>query len=712
MKKTDKNFIAFTLSEMMIVLLIVSVISAAILPAITTKKDVKPLNPISLWNYDNTYNKGYFYVNSKNSDPELVILGDRFPNQIAYSNFHNMFGNPTLLLARGNQMLPYTYANRSDIAFYNEKSEYTGKIGADYMGNIAIGKDVIYPNSFSAMVDPSNTAAGSKFYNNLYIGRYAGSNMVDLYASTAYPANYLNVVIGYAAASNSGLRGTNCIIGQNITSAYFNSNNTIIGKQACSNTAYATEHSISTIKGNTYNISIGAYSGSNTPYQYLGTNIGYYSGASSVNNYPGKLTYGSYMNIGYYSGYDSSFASTAYSNINIGSHAGQTRPHVLGSTINIGTYAGYYVRGGGSVNIGIYAGSPFTNIDTQNAWPTRAGVNIGNFAGAYTERCPQNTYFVNIGSYAGYGSYNESDIHIGHSAGRVTGDRNFVNYRELNNISIGYWAGADSRSQKDIYIGEYAGYKANGNVTTLKFGNIGIGHYAMYKGKGSNNVIIGCYSKDGEFGNDSSSNYKMCIGGKYPDGLSNSGWNKTNAETQTLILTPGIIGASEIAWDKTHIYLVAYHVIGFKASMTQFSDRTLKENIRKTKYGIDKLRKINIYQFNMKGHKEINIGVIAQELMKEYPNAVSEYPDKINNKKYYSVSPDWIIFSLAQSIKDVDMMVQTVQKTLKASLLSVSKLANNVNSIENRLIYLSESNKDLRQKLNEIEKEIKDVEHK
>ena len=78
MKKLTKNFIAFTLSEMMIVLLILSVISAATLPSITQRNEVKPSVISSRWSFDYKYNKGYFYKTGSNSDSTDVIVG--FPN--------------------------------------------------------------------------------------------------------------------------------------------------------------------------------------------------------------------------------------------------------------------------------------------------------------------------------------------------------------------------------------------------------------------------------------------------------------------------------------------------------------------------------------------------------------------------------------------------------------------------------------------------------
>jgi len=128
---------------------------------------------------------------------------------------------------------------------------------------------------------------------------------------------------------------------------------------------------------------------------------------------------------------------------------------------------------------------------------------------------------------------------------------------------------------------------------------------------------------------------------------------------------------------------------------------------------IDKLRKVIVYQYNFKESKNKSIGVIAQELMKVYPDAVSKtnLPNS-DGKEYYTVSSDWLIFSLAQSIKDVDNTVIGLQKQLIKNVSQLTKLAVRVNSVENKLNTLAVSNKELQEKLSETDAIISKMEHK
>jgi hypothetical protein len=56
------------------------------------------------------------------------------------------------------------------------------------------------------------------------------------------------------------------------------------------------------------------------------------------------------------------------------------------------------------------------------------------------------------------------------------------------------------------------------------------------------------------------------------------------------------------------------------------SDQRLKENIRSTKFGLDALKSVRVYDYNFKAdaNKTLSTGVLAQELHSVYPQAVTE----------------------------------------------------------------------------------------
>ena len=242
--------------------------------------------------------------------------------------------------------------------------------------------------------------------------------------------------------------------------------------------------------------------------------------------------------------------------------------------------------------------------------------------------------------------------------------------------------------------------------------SIHIGDTGAY-GTNYNQVIIGCY------GHSIKAPYRMCIGGQYP--ASNS-WitgngnvfkpsNTSTTYASTLILPPGINHLSDSGWSKTAIWLLAYNIVSFKSSLSTFSDRTLKENIKPTTDGIKNVRKLNIREFNIKGDKRPSVGVIAQELKEIYPNLV-KLVKAPNGKEYYAVKYDRFVYSLAQAVKDVDNIALGLQTEVNDNMQLIAKLSSRILLIEDKLNKLSISNKRLNEQLKEIDVIISKTERK
>ncbi|MBR1943785.1 tail fiber domain-containing protein [bacterium] len=701
----DKNFIAFTLSEMMVVLLIVSVISAATLPAVVGKKETAQVSTPSQWMNDYMYNGGHYFVSN---DRNLVIGADiKNLNGLNRTEALLQTGNATIKLVRPN-MFTYATQNRSDIAFFNHQNEYTGKIAADNRGNLAVGKDTAYPH-----------AAAGAAYGNIFFGSGAGSNMRPYIYNNSQK---YNTIVGYYAASRySSVGNKNVIIGRNIENVNLGDNNVIIGNYAASNSYYANTNpepvnyntnSAKLAKKYHNTISIGIYSSFNAPYVVSSVNIGQYAGARDLRDSSPVNGHFNVINLGSFAGFNGGYNFSKYSYINIGYYAGSMHPNnVAYSMINIGPWAGansnLY-----AVNVGRYAGYDATGggeYDGITYLNKKRGVNIGNYAGAQSIT---GEMAVNIGYYAGYGTGTRGSVNIGHYANALVSNMHAID--DFDSVSIGLYSSFHDQyknNRNTVSIGKYAGY--NGKVQYGLF----LGGYAgsgfdvsdTNKSNGDYIVSINCGSQRIQ------GYYKMCIGGGYPysDTWTTTGWTPKSGDGQTIIMTPGYQGGSTVGWAYTSIYLLAQNVYAYTNSLTTFSDRTLKENIRKTKYGIDKLRKVIVYQYNFKESKNKSIGVIAQELMKVYPDAVSKtFLPNSDGKEYYTVSSDWLIFSLAQAIKDVDNAVVGLQKQLVKNVSQLTKLAVRVNSVENKLNELALSNKELQKKLSETDTIISKMEHK
>ncbi|MBR1680363.1 prepilin-type N-terminal cleavage/methylation domain-containing protein, partial [bacterium] len=454
----QKNFIAFTLSEMMIVLLIISVISAATLPAITQRNEIKPANAGSVWWYDNKYTKGYFYANDANTD---VLIGYNIKGYIPANKntVASYFGYSALKLGRSAPSDNFLYASqgRSDIAFFNKDRIYQGKIAADTRGNIAMGR-----------LTSNNNQSALNSYGNLFIGSYAGYSV-----ATSSEQKY-NTIVGTYALSNNGMytyAGTNnVIIAPKATGTSPQDRNVIIGYGATFNSI------TSTLYDKKYNntVSIGAFSSSNAIYAQSNVNVGFYAGARPTQNTADNVGngYNNFVNIGHYAGYNAGTGHNSYSNINIGNFSGSNNNTTHGNTLNIGSYAGYLSKSYNTVNIGKYAAysQTFDNIGYGS-------VNIGAYSAMHSNiNSPMDN--VNIGYYAGYASINNRNVNIGNYAAKSA-------THLQDSVSIGNYANYSiTSSQESVSIGEYS--IASGSSFSTYIGN-------NISGNVPYSIIVGCY---------------------------------------------------------------------------------------------------------------------------------------------------------------------------------------------------------------------------
>lgn len=701
MKKNYKNFIAFTLSEMMIVLLIISVISAATLPAITSRDEVKvdetvqqgtTVSIASNWMPDTTYTKGYYY--RKNNATQVVIGSNLASSTTANrTSADNTYGMATLVLNRAKKITASNqqriYAN-SDIAFYNKSGIHKGGLGFDFMKNISIGK---YAGQVKTIFDARNST------DCISIGYYASANQTI--------ASEENTIIGTYAGYGIYPVAQSVIIGPYTRN--FNLSiapNIIIGSHAVEN---------STVSGSvvppSYYISIGAYSGySSNIGSSNSINVGAYAGAGAsrtASNFSYSVT-----NIGAYAGYGASPNLSDKSSVeNIGFFAGAKSKNTSDSSnTNIGNYAGYGVIRFENINIGRNTGTA-----SSGSLIAMNDINIGKFAGRIRGNSSNS---VNIGNYAGLRT-NSSDsnrrhniINIGRYAG--AGSNVFSGYSSIN---IGEYAGYDSSGTANVFIGYYAGAGSSGNYNIV-IGSNTLSNPASKSISGNYNVLIGCTPSSSLSGD-----YSYCVGaGSYlKDLTSTSGsyiWTGTSASRpasltrQMFFAPPGIKMASSVGFSSTAILLYAKYVASPQSFITKFSDRRIKENIKATKYGIDKLRNIAVYQYKMIGSPEPHIGVIAQEVMKHYPYAVTKAPESIKKGGYYTVNADWLIYSLVQSVKDVDKFVSDLNSDLSKNILKMSALIQKTVKLENKLNLIAKSQQETNKQLIEMEKILVKMERK
>ncbi len=714
MKFKFKNLIAFTLSEMMIVLLIVSVISAATIPTITQQKQ-KPYNVTEnnststndIWKYDKF--SGITVSDSLSDSDQKVVIGTDTKSYTAsqIDDYKTAFdGTRPALVIQKNQGTLAKNADRGQMILY-DRGKYVGSVGLDASDNIMIGANAL---THSTDVGSKNIAVGYYAGNGNLIGAISSIMIGEKAMSSNIPVITRAIAIGRYAAYGSSyeLESVN------------------IGECAGSNVCYGPvkyANAAPTYNGvqQKYNIAIGSMAG-RLGYRPLSAfaaikniSIGYYSG-----NYG----YGQAGNNG---------RDMQMENISIGTYSGLNNAY--SNTVNIGVFAGgrssnnkndYHEIKESNINIGHYAGA---NNDSDSLTYNSAlissegqNVKIGNYAGVNNFGLSRS---VTIGSFAGFGargSYFKNGGTLGASTVTAIGYYAMYGASSSNAVAIGAYAGAFSASSDAIMIGKKAGYNNNG-VNNILIGqyaaagtslsnSIAIGFEAGKLSGGSNNVFIGYGA--GHFGSNrvTGSNKYILLPYSSSTFQSDTGYRFNLSSTRPqMIIGPGHGAPGGASFNNTILLLYANKVYARQTSMTLFSsDRRAKENIIKAKYGINEIRKINTYTFNFKSDKtkNVQVGLIAQEVQKYIPEAVKEniYTGKL------MIDFDWILFPVANAIKDVDKTLTQMNKDLIAQAKQLVSLEKHVDKLESKVRTTFEKQEKMQYKLNDTKDILNKMENK
>ncbi len=637
------NFIAFTLSEMMIVILIFSVLSAAILPSIVGKKQ-QILNtdetPVTRWQGESSTFGNYF----QNGNTRIYLGNSATTISSTYVT------SPTLILAGLSNK--YLSNGRSDIEFF-EGNKNVGRIAFDSNKNFSIGKDISLSNTSSS----SNTIIGyGAARNGYYLRSVLIGSEVGAHSSNASTSSEDNVVIGSSSLRN-----------------HYKDFDVSIGHGA--------GHNLNGNSSKNYNSNV---------------NIGY---EAAYNMYGSES-----VNIGRNAGYSSSSNSGSDYSVNLFDHAGSLNNSYAHGNVNIYSYAGVSTSSTMStyslnLNIGDFAGydstvlSGKTNLGKYAGYSASTGTNLGKYAGTNSKQSIGSLY---LGAFSGYGTTSGNDsTYIGYRSGySASGSYNTI---------IGSYAGHGSSGSYNVYIGYSSGYNASTSYNTYIIPTTG----SFTAPTNSRNIAIGYGCKGIAFGYD-----RTCISPSYSvaSGVTTA-WDPTGTGSyKTFIAAPFDDDDSNYPFINSVITLYANKVYAGTSTITAFSDKRLKENIKSVEKSLEKVRRINVYEYSMKSDKmhEPHIGVIAQELKGIIPQAVSVNP----NTKYFTVDTDWIVYTAMDAVKDLDKIVQNLQSNVKSYVKQLFDLSRLVDSLESRLNKISDSHIVMQAKLQEIDKILSKMENK
>ena len=704
MLKNKHKFNAFTLAEMMVVMLIMSIVLAAMAPIMTTKNKVDNSSP---WKYSpNNSSDAYFgqgasmramigQLNGEDTDNGKLII-----NNLGSSFSHILFKN-------GNTILGDLYMSGNNLILGQRNGSSTS-LGQN---NINIG-----PNNW-----PSTDITGQ---SNIIIGDNAmthlstGSNNIGLGTTlTALTTGTGNVTIGDNSLIGVTTGSGNIGLGNGANPAITTASKTIaIGANSVAGSLGAiaigssiesgegTETNGATARGG-FSIAIGngAISNYDNSVNGLSIAIGHNAKANSEDD-DGNATIAI--------GPDAESSSSA--TIAIGSDANATG----GSAVAIGNAA--RATGGRSIAIGPDNGRWDGDNDGST---TAAGENsIALGIGAYSV----GTASIAIGNDAHAAESN--NIAIGSNAKAPKDNSRYVT---ADNIAIGNNAMGNSvKAYNSIAIGTEAlnninssggmdtaiGWQALANNTSGYY-NTAVGSVALYYNKtGASNTAIGlgacqyvtgsnktCIGADSgpTSGSDWASDDKerIFIGSRskfnngpavlevHNEGGSSFGRNKDSSVVinGNLIVKGGIIttlwrygggdnddvnllarssGQLEPEWNDTVSKLFKRYADNGHGEFKSFSgnvisDRRLKYVGKESTTGLDKVRQLKVFNFTYKKDttKTPHVGVIAQDLQKVFPNAVQKGKDG-----FLTIRMEDMFYAVINAIKELDAKITALQK--------------------------------------------------
>lgn len=125
------------------------------------------------------------------------------------------------------------------------------------------------------------------------------------------------------------------------------------------------------------------------------------------------------------------------------------------------------------------------------------------------------------------------------------------------------------------------------------------------------------------------------------------------------------------------------------------SDKRLKNVGDKFSAGLDEIKKLNIYNYTYKSDetKAPHVGIIAQDLKRVFPTAVSK-----DENGYYQIRWDEMFYAAINAVKTLNVKVES--------------LANRVITDQKRVVALKKDNAQLEKKLNSLSEELTELEKK
>ena len=153
-----------------------------------------------------------------------------------------------------------------------------------------------------------------------------------------------------------------------------------------------------------------------------------------------------------------------------------------------------------------------------------------------------------------------------------------------------------------------------------------------------------------------------------------------------------LVSEANIGGESQALFL-GRHVIDVEKHPAIASDRRLKYVGTENKSGLDKIRQLKVFNYTFKKDKEKtpHVGVIAQDLQKIFPDAVTKGDDG-----FLRIRMEDMFYALVNAVKELDA--------------KITELTNQVKILQEQNKYIIKQNKQIMQENKEIKARLKAIE--
>lgn len=683
MLKGNKN--AFTLAEIMIVALILSIIFAVLAPILTKKMTKDTANP---WNWVRPMSQLNAFINRNNAQKPAEVFFGLTPT-IGSTPDYEPYSKAIIRSAPwGNTIqkqfhFRYGYVPLQNNSPSNERKNMIERIGEDSGSWLMDTRNILIGGTYQNMLPVGNNVAKHRNtesyypYNNIALG-YMALNSINTYEHIDTNGNDIvtgnnNIAVGYNAGMSSSGIGTNDDSKDNIYIGYnsgkyapSSQEQTFIGSGAGENNTGSSDTAIgynagknSLISDTTRNVFVG-----------YGAGKGKKKGETSIK-------YGTSASV---DEYDSDQNSKSSNSVAIGHNA---LTHIISGNRNIAIGSGALENlkyGDNNVAIGYNACNGYYYSYNKICIGAKSGPQVkdknGNdyvstatrFFHTYQDPNPYkyNDYENNIKRFNYKKVNNIESIYIGSKPENFGGDAvlEIHNTRDVSpqqnmtdtSISSSYFGGTSSNPGYSKLVYKLNNYPSivGRKSTTIINGNLIV--------RGRTFFTVGDYLY----------NFKRTNDGDYlGTGTKLNTDGKVVEQDVICAVNPLKYTFGDVWKDDSHTETTSSDVACPRVIYNATSDRRLKNIGSKSKSGLAEISKLKVFNYIFKDDesKTPQVGVIAQDLQKIFPKSVMK-----NKDGFLSIKLDEIFYAAINAIKELDKKIVSLAKKLYKVETTISKL--------------------------------------